>query len=438
MLIATAAGTAVAGPTRTFTEEVDPGITHEIWEETGIVRINLVRVDLTSQEVGLVATNEGDKGITTGTFANRYGAEVAINANAFRVSDFRPYGFALGATGQWSNTADDATTALMHARFGVQDNGERNFAELQPPEMVSARPDLPLDVLAAVSGKLLLRAGAVETPPCEDPIALACQAAPRTAVAISSDGRTMLMAVVDGWQAGSEGMTAAELATFLRARGAYLAMQLDSGSSSTMVIKGQLANAPSDTVQRRVANHLGITYQDRANGSMAGRICTPDLTACQGGDPSGYLPGAKVVLDDGRKVTVGSDAFYTFSPVAPREACITVSLDGYKTRKQCVQIKSGLTPPTFNSVVLEPGMDPPPADAPIDASEEPPPDGPGSNPDNGDGGIVPPPPGSDGCCDAGHGPPPIVLVLAVWVLVRRKRHAGPFQPRDKAWYKDLK
>jgi len=47
-LIATAAGTAVAAPTRTFVEEVQPGIQHEIWEQTGVVRIHLVRVDLTS------------------------------------------------------------------------------------------------------------------------------------------------------------------------------------------------------------------------------------------------------------------------------------------------------------------------------------------------------------------------------------------------------
>ena len=424
LLIATAAGTAVAAPTRTFVEEVQPGIQHEIWEQTGVVRIHLVRVDLTSQELSVVATKEGDAGITTGTFANRYNLAVAINGNPFQVSNYHPYGFALGAEGQWSNTADDAVTALLHARRGVADNGERNFAVLEPPETVQTRPDLPLDTSVVVSGRpLLLRANGIEPPNCDDPIAIACQAAPRTAIGLSADGKTMFMATVDGWQAGSDGMTAAELAAFLRARGAYMAMALDSGASSTMIINKQLANAPSDTVQRRVANHIGVGYQTLTHGAMAGRICTPDISACTGGDTSGYLPGARVTLDDGRFIKVGSDAFYTFGGITPREACVTVSLTGYKTRRQCVQIQAD-TAATFNSVALEAGDDPPADAATPDANEEPPVDAPDGNPNgNGDGGILPPPPGG-GCCEAGHGhgTPPILFALVVWVLVRRKRH----------------
>jgi len=424
LLLATAAGTAVAGPTRTFSEALKPGLDHEIWEETNVVRIQLVRVDLTRQALKVVATKEGDKGIITTTFASRYSAVVAINGNAFSVSAFHPYGFALGADGQWSNTSDDVLTALLHARRGVPDVGlgERNFAVLEPSETLQTRPDLPLDTNAVVSGRpLLLRAGGIEPASCDDPITMACLAAPRTAVAITADGKTMLLATVDGWQAGSEGMTASELAAFLRARGAYMAMALDGGASTTMVINGQLANSPSDGVQRRVANHLGITFDVTTDdGAMQGRICTPDISACGGSDTSGWLPGARVVLDDGRKVTVGSDAFYTFSPISPREACVTVSLSGYKTRKQCIQVRAGLTPPTFNSVVLLPGEDPPADAATPDSSDEPPPDGSGSNPDNGDAGIVPPPPGGAGCCDAGGAPSPLLLG-AVWVLLRRKR-----------------
>ena len=424
LLIAAAAGTAVAAPTRTFVETVEPGIQHEIWEQPGVVRIHLVRVDLTSAELSVVATKEGDKGITTATFANRYNLAVAINGNPFQVSNYHPYGFALGADGQWSNTADDAVTALLHARRGPKDNGERNFAVLEPPETIETRPDMPLDTSAVVSGRpLLLRANGIEPPDCNDPIAIACQAAPRTAIALSSDGKTMYLATVDGWQAGSDGMTATELATFLRARGAYMAMALDSGASSTMVIKGQLANSPSDLVQRRVANHIGVGFQTLTHGAMQGRICTPDISKCTGGDTSGYLPGAKVTLDDGRFIKVGSDAFYTFNNLTPREACVTVSLTGYKTRKQCVQIQAD-TSATFNSVALELGDDPPPSDASTpDANEEPPVDAPDGNPNgNGDGGILPPP-GGGGCCEAGHGqgPTPLLFALVVWVLVRRKR-----------------
>ena len=65
----------------------------------------------------------------------------------------------------------------------------------------------------------------------------------------------MWLAVTDGWQAGSIGMTAAELAAFLGERGAYVAIALDGGSSSALVVDGALISSPSDGVERTVANH---------------------------------------------------------------------------------------------------------------------------------------------------------------------------------------
>ena len=49
----------------------------------------------------------------------------------------------------------------------------------------------------------------------------------------------MWLVMVDGWQASSIGMTADELAAFLLARGAYIAMALDGGSSSALVLEAR-------------------------------------------------------------------------------------------------------------------------------------------------------------------------------------------------------
>ena len=126
------------------------------------------------------------------------------------------------------------------------------MAEIEPPEVVSTPASLPPGTQGAIGGKpLLVRAGFVEPQPnCADPVTLACQRAPRSAIALTADGHTLLLATVDGWQATSLGMTAVELGQFLAARGAYMAMALDGGSSATLVIDGNLANLPSDGVER--------------------------------------------------------------------------------------------------------------------------------------------------------------------------------------------
>jgi len=83
---------------------------------------------------------------------------------------------------------------------------------------------------------------------------------PRTAVGISQDEKTLYLVVVDGGQVGySIGIDLYDLAEFMRDLGAYQAMNLDGGGSSTMVVRGQTINRPSDSSgDRPVTNCLMI------------------------------------------------------------------------------------------------------------------------------------------------------------------------------------
>lgn len=92
---------------------------------------------------------------------------------------------------------------------------------------------------------------------------------PRTAVAIDEAGQRLILLVVDGRQPNySEGMTFAELGELAVQYGASIALNLDNGGSSTLVIEG-LTGRPvvlNSPIHRRippgrerpVANHLGI------------------------------------------------------------------------------------------------------------------------------------------------------------------------------------
>lgn len=90
---------------------------------------------------------------------------------------------------------------------------------------------------------------------------------PRTAVGYTQNGQMLFLVVVDGRQPGfSVGMTLEELAHFMRLRladfsqvreNAYQALNLDGGGSTTMAVKGEVVNSPSDqTGERPVANAL--------------------------------------------------------------------------------------------------------------------------------------------------------------------------------------
>jgi hypothetical protein len=86
---------------------------------------------------------------------------------------------------------------------------------------------------------------------------------PRTGVGVTRDSTTILLVTVDGRQAASVGMTLEEFGHLMLSLGAFQALNLDGGGSTTMVVDGAVANMPSDlTGERAVANCLVVLRQD--------------------------------------------------------------------------------------------------------------------------------------------------------------------------------
>jgi exopolysaccharide biosynthesis protein len=91
---------------------------------------------------------------------------------------------------------------------------------------------------------------------------------PRTAIGINRNGRYLYLVVVDGRQSFySAGATFVDLAELLIDQGAFAAMSMDGGGSSTLVVEGDngqptILNSPIDNYipgrERPVGNHLGI------------------------------------------------------------------------------------------------------------------------------------------------------------------------------------
>lgn len=92
---------------------------------------------------------------------------------------------------------------------------------------------------------------------------------PRTGLGVTRDGRGVVLVTVDGRQpAFSVGVFQEQLARILLEFGAWDGMDLDSGGSTTMVIRGEVVNRPSDNAapdgsggeERKVANALLVHY----------------------------------------------------------------------------------------------------------------------------------------------------------------------------------
>ncbi|TFC39612.1 phosphodiester glycosidase family protein [Cryobacterium sp. TMT2-42-4] len=156
------------------------------------------------------------------------------------------------------------------------------------------------DVDLAVSGSQRLLIDGVQT--AEDQVEAA-----RTAVGVNQDGTIVYVASIEGHAADARGMTVQEVGRLMLDLGAYNAVNLDGGGSSTLVARlpgtdaSTLVNRPSDGTERVVANSLAFF-------SSAPTILTVVAisTASQSENADAVFPGLS------RTVTgTGLDANYT-------------------------------------------------------------------------------------------------------------------------------
>ena len=202
------------------------------------------------------------KARTTSQFLDEFGLQIAINGDGFfpwwsrSLVDYYPHeGDAVTPNGLAASKEDVYADGLQDiSSEPTLYIGRRNAL------VFNRRPD---KIFSAISGdRMLMLAGEI-VPDLDNSIVH-----PRTAIGVNRNGRWLYLVVVDGRQPFySTGATFQELAELLKESGAYFAMALDGGGSSTMVIEGEngepvILNSPIDSYipgrERPVANHFGI------------------------------------------------------------------------------------------------------------------------------------------------------------------------------------
>ena len=276
-----------------------PGIRYLARTTSEPNRIHALFVDRCATGIAPRVTRSDDRGMRTSSFASAYDAEIAINAGFYNTSNYAPVGLTIGDGVRWPDSGDDAS--LGFAAFGP-----RNRAEIWLEEIVMGAPENWMEQV--VSGfPILVDGGQVVSAACFSHM---CERHPRTAVGLDAQGRTIILVVVDGrWSGTSRGMTRVELAELMVDLGAWRALNLDGGGSSTMVVGalGGVVNHPSDGSERIVSNHLGFTAGGATDHA---RCCLPES-----------VPGATGVFEDLQDVHWARAAAETLYTLGITDGC---------------------------------------------------------------------------------------------------------------------
>ncbi len=275
--------------------------------------VHALEIDLDAPGVSLRATKSSERKQRPSSFGKAVGAQAAINGDFFSYSDYSVSGLAVGDGAAWSDSPD--TTGAGNLLFD---------AKLTRVELHKESELVKFDgswMRGAVSGKpLLVSAGvAIHSYPSHSSL---CVRNPRTAVGLTKDKRKLVLAVVDGRQSISVGMTCAELADLMKGLGCDTALNFDGGGSSAMYLAGAgVVNSPSDGSERVVGNHLAVLAPKSGSvGTFVGVAYTsPDKTK--------LLPGVTVTIT-GSSDTTDAKGAYSLDAL-PGTYTIKAVLSGY-------------------------------------------------------------------------------------------------------------
>jgi hypothetical protein len=218
-----------------------PGITHRtrrwIRDQDGPFTMQVVEVDPREPNAFVLPMRALDRAAARekiSSMAQRYGAIAATNG-----APSAPDGTSLAdyqLDGQATSTSTVPRAALIRCADGSLLIDRDRTCSLK--DLVSAAPVLVLD------GRVNISADGFGN----DRVRM-----PRTAFAITTRG-SWLFVTVDGRQPSSPGMRLDEFATELVTLGAARAINLEGGSSTTMVVEDAVRNSPADGAERTVSD----------------------------------------------------------------------------------------------------------------------------------------------------------------------------------------
>lgn len=224
-----------------------PGVRHLQRNVPDSAEYHVLVIDLTVPGVAIRCTPINERWQSTSGYGRTAHLAAAINGG-FWAPNGQAQGLAAGGGRVWSSDDDGL------GFFAVTRDGRAMVS--RPSDVVEATRH---GITDGVSGRPLI----VDRGRISDELVLFPHAEshePRTAVGVSSDGRTVFLLTVDGRRGTTRGATLYDVADTLVELGAYRALNIDGGGSTTMFVasEGGVVNRPSERNERVVLDHIGV------------------------------------------------------------------------------------------------------------------------------------------------------------------------------------
>jgi exopolysaccharide biosynthesis protein len=279
-----AASAAIARADQPATQPIS--YRHEVRTDPPM-QLHILTVDLTNPALHVKVSHGGTDPrlsdpwettlMTVSDMVQRDGLAVGVNGNYFAAKDTRSL---MGRqvfyyAGNWARALGWAMSdGALYSPRPMDWNRPALIVDTNGKLSIGSFVKLPQGTRQAVAGLAQIVTAGRNTSPDDPgpPPALA----PHTAAGIDKDARTLFLLVVDGRRPDfSAGMTSPQTTDEMIRLGAWNAIMLDGGGSSTMVLrnaagKPQLMNFPSDghdlpvdfSIERPVADALGIVIDN--------------------------------------------------------------------------------------------------------------------------------------------------------------------------------
>lgn len=221
---------------------------------TSVPVSEFVQLRVASSDVYLIRPDKFRKAFVTNTngslvkvssIAQQFGAQIAINGDGWQLEGAKAVPLSLAAS---DGNKYQATQYDLRPFFDVASNNTVIVTHSASHSMYNT-----------VSGtRYLVKLGQNAFATSADPEHIT-ERHPRSAIGHTSSGK-IILCVVDGRTAASQGVTLKELADIMIQAGAYAALELDGGGSSALWYKDKIVNVPIDQnipgKERAVVNHF--------------------------------------------------------------------------------------------------------------------------------------------------------------------------------------
>lgn len=194
---------------------------------------------------------------------------------------------------------------------------------------------------------------------------------PRTALGISQDGSKLILMVVDG-RGTSIGATHSEMAELVREYGAYNAMHLDGGGSSTMVVETaeedslSVKNTVSEGTARKIMTALGV-YNTSTTGALnelklkasSDRAMTGESVSLKVTGFDSYYNKVNIPADQIVYNAVGGNAYVSDGKLyatEPGVVTVTATYGGYTGADTVIFANASTLTPSTSIVSLSEGQ----------------------------------------------------------------------------------